>query len=285
MPSLSDARVDARAEVVSLTDGVSAYHVVGDRGPWVVLVHGLLTPSYAWESLAETIAGQGFRVLRYDHFGRGLSDRPAITYDLDLYARQLRELVDTLGIETMHLIGWSMGGVIITRLTAECPDRVASLTLIAPGLYLGSPILRIGKLALRLPGAQRIVASRVPDIINRLDQQHLSRPDRFPDYNERAREQLSYPGMAESFASTVANFVSDAGDQWAVVGQHPRPVLLVWGTDDSVTPYANSRRVLRLYPRAELVSVDGAKHAPHLDHAEEVHPAILRHLLAAENRS
>ncbi|OBK15138.1 alpha/beta fold hydrolase [Mycobacterium asiaticum] len=278
MQTLATAREAARAGSATLSNGVTAYHVVGDHGPWVVLVHGLVTPSYAWESLAETLADQGFRVLRYDHFGRGLSDRPAVRYDLDLYVAQLRELLDALGIDTMHLIGWSMGGVIITRFAAEAPDRVTSLTLIAPALYVGGPLTHIGKLALRLPGAAKFLARHIDDVIKRLDKEHLSRPDQFPDYNRRAREQLQFPGVAESFASTVINFPVNAGDQWVAVGRHPRPVLVVWGTRDSAAPYANSRHVSKLYPRSELLSVEGAKHAPHLDYSELVFPAILRHL-------
>ncbi|OBJ89188.1 hypothetical protein A9W97_14585 [Mycobacterium gordonae] len=285
MQSLPQAREAARAQSASLSHGVTAYHVAGDEGPWVVLVHGLVTPSYAWEPLSELIAAQGFRVLRYDQFGRGLSDRPRVNYDLDLYVGQLRELADTLGIESMHLVGWSMGALMVTRLAAECPDRAASITLIAPGLYASGSAKVAAQLLLRLPIARKLVASRIGDVIDRLPQQHLSRPERLPDYRERTREQLRFPGMGESFASTVANYPAQAGDQWAAVGEHPRPVLLVWGTNDSVTPYGNHSQVLRLYPAAELLAVEGAKHAPHLDHAEVVHPAILRHLTAAENRS
>jgi pimeloyl-ACP methyl ester carboxylesterase len=114
--------------------------------------------------------------------------------------------------------------------------------------------------------------------MNRLEREHLSHPDRFPDYTERVREQLAFPGMAESFASTFANFTWDAGGQWPEVGRHARPVLVVWGTDDTVTPYRNHHEVMRLYPRARLLAVDGAKHAPHLDHAHIVHPAVVTHL-------
>jgi pimeloyl-ACP methyl ester carboxylesterase len=280
MTSLAQARDAANAKVARLSDGDTAYHLEGDRGPWVVLVHGLVTPSYGWEPLAKALAQQGFRTLRYDHFGRGLSDRPSIRYNLDLYIRQLRELADKLSIESMHLVGWSMGGTIITRFAAEHPSRTDSLTLIAPGLYLRQPF--IAKVLSRVPPARKIAAWRVRDVIGRLEKEHLSRPGRFPRYNERAREQLAFPGMGESFASTVANFAWDAGDEWSVVGEHPRAVLLVWGSADTVTPYRNAEKVMRLYPRATLLTVDAAKHAPHLDHPELVNPAVIEHLRSAE---
>ena len=73
----------------------------------------------------------------------------------------------------------------------------------------------------------------------------------------------------------------NAGDEWRAVGEHPRPVLVVWGDRDRVTHYDNATHVLQLYPRAELLTVQGAKHAPHLDHSEIVHPAVMKHLKAA----
>src|SRR5439155_24983892 len=121
-------------------DGVTAYHVHGDAGPWVVLVHGLVTPMYAWESLATALAAAGFRVLRYDQLGRGLSDRPRAQYDLPLYVRQLRQLLAALDIASAHVVGWSMGSVVASRFALESPERVRSHVLIAPGLLVPQPL-------------------------------------------------------------------------------------------------------------------------------------------------
>jgi len=265
-----------------LSDGNTAFHVDGDHGPWVVLVHGMLTPGYSWAPLAEALAANGFRVLRYDQFGRGLSDRPDARYDLGLYVKQLRELAEVLGIDSMHIVAWSMGALIATRFAAERADSVDSLAMIAPALYWRQPpILRT---LLRLPGAHKLVAWGVGDVIGRMQAEHLSRPAQFPDYTGRARAQLAFPGVGRSFASTIEHFDYGAGDQWRAVGQHGRPVLLVWGDSDRVTPLTSASQVMELFPRASLVTVEGAKHAPHLDHAEIVQPAILRHLASAENR-
>lgn len=64
--ALSSARVAAGAEIARLSDGDTAYYLAGDRGPWVVLVHGVLPLGYTWEPLAKALAEQGFRVLYYD---------------------------------------------------------------------------------------------------------------------------------------------------------------------------------------------------------------------------
>src|SRR5690606_38411716 len=79
------------------------------------------------EPLSHMLSQRGFRVLRYDQFGRGLSDRPSMTYDSALYTRQLEELTRHLGIERMHLVSWSMGGIIASHYALAAPNRVASL--------------------------------------------------------------------------------------------------------------------------------------------------------------
>lgn len=272
--SLPAARAAAGVHTARLSDGETAYRVHGERGPWIVLVHGLLSPMFAWEGLAETLATQGYRVLRYDQYGRGLSDRPKTRYDLALYLRQLDELTRDLGIDAMHLVGWSMGGIVVHQFTRRFPERVRSLVFIAPALFQEKP--SILKAVLRMPGGRKLLAARAPRLIDNLAKEHLSRPERAPDYAERAKEQLAHPGMGESLASTLANFEWNAGAGMPATNEPP--VLLVWGTQDSTTPYRNAELVRRLYPHAEVVPIEGAKHAPHLDHADIVHPAILRFL-------
>ena len=58
-------------------------------------------------------------------------------------------------------------------------------------------------------------------------------------------------------------------------------MLLVWGSDDPTTRYDNMARVRALFPRAELLTLAGARHAPHVEHEAEVHAAILRFLAHA----
>jgi alpha-beta hydrolase superfamily lysophospholipase len=79
-----------------LSDGYTHYVWNGpEAGPVLVFVHGFSSPCFIWEKQAEFFAAQGYRVLRYDLFGRGHSDRPNVDYDADLYHRQLVELLDS----------------------------------------------------------------------------------------------------------------------------------------------------------------------------------------------
>jgi pimeloyl-ACP methyl ester carboxylesterase len=270
---LETARTDAGVRTAHLACGDTAYQIHGNAGPWVVLVHGLVTPMYSWDAMAQALAQAGFRVLRYDQLGRGHSARPSVRYDVALYVRQLRELTESLGIERAHFVGWSMGCVINSRFALEHPERVDRHVLIAPGLFVDAPLaLRmIGK----LPLAARLLARLVGTFIARLPAQHLVHPERFPDYGRRMHEQRRFPGLGESFASTILNYEFGERPEYRAVGAHSRPVLLLWGDLDVGTPYANARRVQELYPRAELVTFTGAKHAPHVDHAERANQVVI----------
>ena len=85
-------------------------------------MHGFSVPYFIWDPTFKFLTKSGFRVLRYDLFGRGYSDRPKLRYDIDLFCKQLRELLDTLGFEQINLMGLSMGGPITATFTARYPQ-------------------------------------------------------------------------------------------------------------------------------------------------------------------
>src|SRR5579862_6348425 len=79
------ARKAAGGSYVKLSDGITHYELSGpDTGRLVVLVHGNSVPYYIWDSTTVALRAAGFRVLRYDMYGRGTSDRPNTTYNADL---------------------------------------------------------------------------------------------------------------------------------------------------------------------------------------------------------
>ena len=75
---------------IRLSDGITHYKLEGpEDAKVVVLVHGGTIPIWTWDRQFRALRDAGFRVLSYDTFGRGYSDRPDITYDQALYRKQL----------------------------------------------------------------------------------------------------------------------------------------------------------------------------------------------------
>lgn len=126
-------RKAATGDFAKLSNGMTHYQWSGRaRGPIIVAVHGLTTPSVVWNAMIPALTALGFRVLSYDLYGRGYSDAPRRRHTLDFYVQQLDELLIALKIEEdITLMGYSMGGSIATAFAATQPHRIARVFLIA----------------------------------------------------------------------------------------------------------------------------------------------------------
>ncbi len=122
---------------IKLSDGWTNYELTEnpDAKHTVVLLHGGTIPLCIWEPQMNALRNAGFRILRYDQYGRGFSDRPDTVYSRDLFARQLKELLDSLKIsDPVDLVGPSFGGAITATFAARYSERVNSIIFISPAL-------------------------------------------------------------------------------------------------------------------------------------------------------
>jgi len=276
------AREAAPGEFVTLSDGVTHYELAGPAdGPPVVLVHGFSVPSYIWDSTAAGLASAGYRVLRYDLFGRGFSDRPDLRYDADLVDRQLGELLDSVGLGgPVHLVGLSYGGVVTATFTGRHPERVRSLTLVDPAAGDRGTVPWF----IALPGVgpvlwQTLVVPGMAD--NQLSD--FVEPALWPDWPDRYRVQMRYRGFGRALRSTVmAMAATDLDSMYATVGRATFPMQLIWGTLDRTVPLALAARVRAAIPRTEFHPIDGAGHLPHMEQAGVVNARLLSFLRSAD---
>ena len=121
------ARAAAPGRIARLSQGATHYTWTGpENGPVAVCVHGLTTPLQAWDGIAARLAEAGYRVLAYDLYGRGYSDRPGGTQDSAFFLRQLDDLLADQGIAgDITLLGYSMGGAIAAGLPRGIPAACA----------------------------------------------------------------------------------------------------------------------------------------------------------------
>src|SRR5215471_7012590 len=111
-----ETRAAMAGKFARLTDGYTHFELAGPNAArTVVLAAGFSVPYYIWDPTFNALTAAGFRVLRYDYFGRGYSDRPSIPFTDDMYVRQLQQLLDALHINgSFGPIGISFGGSLIT---------------------------------------------------------------------------------------------------------------------------------------------------------------------------
>lgn len=276
------ARAEAPGRFVRLADGVTHYETAGpEMGPVVVLAAGFSVPAYIWDSLYQRLAGAGLRVIRYDYYGRGWSDRPDAAYDQELFVRQLDGLLDSLGIRgAVDLAGLSFGAAIVTSFTSRHPDRVRSLIYVDPVFNTGRPLPPEERSA--LAWNLHMVFRGGTDAMATGQRFDFLHPERHPDWPDRFRTQQRFTGTREALRRTRAAIAvaSHQGGLLRRLGADPRPVLVVWGRQDPVAPFAESGALLAALPRATLVPVDSAAHLPHLEQPELVAAAVLRFLRA-----
>jgi pimeloyl-ACP methyl ester carboxylesterase len=114
----------------------------GGTGPTLILVHGFGDTPHVFDDLVPALGGN-FRVLAYARRGHGRSGK-AGPYDLATLTEDLRALMDSLGIATAHLAGWSMGGNEITAMAARYPDRVERIVYLDAGYDWSDPAIVAG---------------------------------------------------------------------------------------------------------------------------------------------
>jgi pimeloyl-ACP methyl ester carboxylesterase len=276
------ARTKAPGHFVRLADGVTHYETAGpDTGRVVVLAAAFSVPAYLSDSLYHGLADSGFRVIRFDYFGRGWSDRPKTTYGLDLFARQLAGLLDSLRVTTaVDLAGLSFGAAIVTNFADRYPERVRSLIYLDPVFNTGRQLRPEERSAFSWDvymvfrgGSDAMATGQLDDFLH---------PERHPEWPVRFRVQQQFKGTREALRRTrVAVAVAPHQDQQIrKLGRDSRPVLVLWGRQDQVAPISGSKTLLAAMPRATFIPVDSAGHLPHLEQPAFVVGAVVRFLRA-----
>lgn len=262
-----------------LLDGTTAYEASGPAdGPAVVLLHGATVAGFDWDRQADPLARAGLRVIRYDMYGRGRSDRPDGAYDRARYERQLLGLLDHLGLRApVHLVGHSFGGATAVRFAARHPERVDRLVLIAPvvdGVAGRAPFAIAG---LPLLGGYLTRVAVTPALPRRFRRQLGRCPGDTERLERRFREQQSYAGYERAVrAMFTSDAIGDYRDDYRTVGGQGRLALVLHGTRDEDIAAADVDEALGLLgPAARRVTLDGVGHSPNLEAPERVNRELI----------
>lgn len=269
------ARRSAPGKFVRLSDGMTHYQVDGpDSGRVVVLAHGFSVPSYIWDSTAADLADAGYRVIRYDAYGRGFSDRPNVVYSDQLYERQLGELLDSLHLkDKVDLGGVSAGGYVIGVYAGRHPDRVRSLILSDP--VSGQSPTSMRPYDLPIVGEYLFQADQVPTMAEGQASDFV-RPSRFPDWANKYRVQMQYKGFGHAlWSSRVFRRGLNTDTIYRRVAAAHLPVLLIWGEKDQTVPFERSALVRKAIPDAEFHAIPDVGHLPIVERASLTDSLIL----------
>lgn len=260
-------------------NGIDLEYVV-DGDPMaepMLLIMGLTAQLTAWpQELVEELARRGFRVIRFDNRDSGLSSKldgvqadilgmlagtAQPPYTLADMADDAAGLLDALGLESAHVVGASMGGMIAQRLVIDHPERVRSLCSImsttgapevgqpspeATGALLApAPATREEAIA-RGMAASRIIGSKT----------HPASEAELRDRLEAAYDRSSYPeGAVRQLAAIFAG-----PDRTSALAEVRVPTVVIHGTEDPLVQPDGGRATAAAIPGAELLELEGMGH-------------------------
>jgi pimeloyl-ACP methyl ester carboxylesterase len=256
-----------------------AYETFGDPGGRpLVLVMGLATQMLAWhEDFCAALVDRGFFVVRYDNRDVGLSthvrDAPApnvlaafagdtssASYALEDMADDWAGLLDALGLDSVHVVGASMGGMIAQTAAIRHPQRVRSLTSImsTPSPRIGGATEEAIAVLLAPPASTREEAVKralltyqvIGSPAYPLDEEWLARTA--GEAFDRAYDPM---GVGRQLLAIHAS-----GDRTEALRRLDVPTLVVHGADDPLVQVAGGRATAEAVPGAELLLLDGMGH-------------------------
>jgi pimeloyl-ACP methyl ester carboxylesterase len=248
--------------------------------PAVVLLHGFASSTFAWRRQRAALLEAGYRVVVIDQWGYGASARPAAPcYSTADHARCTLAVLDALGLARAHLVGHSYGGRIALLLAASAPERVASLALLAPEVFVSErpPIARV--VALPLVGQALAYYTLAPALVGvGLRMVSAERAWLTPEVIAGYAAPLRVRGSVRAQVWQARSLKDGPQTVPDLLDRAVQPAAILWGEADPVFPVAEAYRLRAALPQAELRLLAGAGHLPHEERPDEVADTLLTFL-------
>lgn len=252
---------------------IDCAHTVEGRGPALFLIHGIGARRATFARLIEGLRDR-FTCISYDLRGHGASPLPAGRFGLDDLVDDLEALRSRLGIASAHVAGHSLGGMIGPAYARRYPDRVLSLGLWSTAAFRtddDSAKVRAVVAAMREKGIGPVLDTLTARWFT--DDFCLAHPEVIA-----WRKQQVMDTPAEVFLNVFDIYAETEMSPW--LHQITAPTQVLTGAlDGGCNPRLN-RQIADAMPNAELVILDGLKHAIFIEATDRVLPHVRRFLLA-----
>lgn len=231
---------------ITTGDGVRiAYRFDGDESkPVLLLSNSIGTDLHMWDGQVPALT-EHFRLLRYDARGHGASDVPNGPYSLDRLGRDVVELLDTLSLERVHVLGLSLGGIVAQWLGIHVPERVDRLVLSNTAAHLG-PARQWDRPIAELLEAPDMRATAERFLHNWFPARMLRGDDEIVEGFRRTLLATRREGVAGSWAA-VRDY-----DLRRTAALILSPTLVIAGEHDTVTSADHGRELAATVPGARL---------------------------------
>jgi pimeloyl-ACP methyl ester carboxylesterase len=256
-------------------NGINIYYELHGAGEPLLLIMGLGANATAWEPQIPAFSRE-YQVIAFDNRGSGRSDKPSEMYSMRQMADDAALLLEDLGINSAHVFGMSMGGMIAQELALQHPSRVR--TLVLSSTMAGGPNATFAQPA---QIAQFVsLASLPPELaiergLSFFYSQGFIAENR-DSLVERAMRHMHLMAPPQSLQRQVMAVMGfNAHGRLSDIHQ---PTLSLHGDADVIVPFANSSVLASGISGARMVSYEGVGHGMLLERAAEINAEVLQFL-------
>jgi len=249
-------------------------YLEGGHGPTVLLIHGFGGDKEHWTRFARKLTDR-YHVIAIDLPGFGESSRiEGLSYGPKEQAARIEELRAALAIESMHLAGNSMGGMIAGAYAQQYPTRTLSLTLINSG-GVRSP--EPSELSLELAQGRNPLLVATREDMDKLMAFSFHKPPYIPDlvvtqlYNKNLPHR-EWNGRIFKEIAANGTIVEEA------LPHIEAPILVLWGDKDRVIHVSATQTIQKIKPEAEIKILADCGHAPMIERVDESAQVFLEFL-------
>ncbi len=250
--------------------GAEIHYTDEGNGMPLMMIHGLGGSHRNFQKLAAGMKDK-YRVIRVDLPGFGMSDFPeGEIKDLPgVYRDFFVFLLDTLHIDSMHLMGNSMGGMMAWNIAAAQPEKVKTLTLLASAGYELDKIAKVAARFTRLKFLEPILEKGIPMAVSKANAEKIYADKTKVDQTEVHNNNVFW--NREGNVQALMRLTSS--------GQYPDssliktvkcPTLVIWGKEDEIVPYYHAEKFIRDIPNSKLVTYSPCGHVPMIEKTEDV---------------
>ena len=264
---------------VHATDGTRIhYEVTGKSGATpVLMIQGLGASKNAW-NLQRIAMATRFRIISFDNRGAGRSEKPTEPFTLEQMADDSLAVLDAAGIETAHVVGASMGGVISQIVAVKYPHRVRSLTLVCTACRnhpWRQELLQSWAKTAEEKGMIEVGKEAAQWVMSPRSFRRLVPAFTWMGPLAALRPRHSFVSQIDAILNTREDLV----DQLSTI---TAPTMVIVGNQDILTPRGDSEEIAERIPNAELVVISGAAHGLMMEHSSTFNKILIEFLQRTE---
>jgi len=241
-----------------------AYEHRGSGTP-LVLIHGFPLDGGVWNEVVPLLEDK-FEILIPDLRGFGMSTTGNVPPSMDIYARDIADMLDYFRLEKAAIVGHSMGGYIALAFARLYPNRVSGLGLVSSQALADTPERKQG----RYDTAAQVAEKGVSVVVEAMTSKFTSDLE----LQEIAREIMQ--SQKPQGVMDALKAIAERMDASASLSDFKFPVVIVHGDADMLIPLDRARDMKNSIPHAHLIELKGVGHLPMLESPQETAKALIK---------